>query len=296
MLPNTTPLAGVSRAAMLVDLNISTFSGRRQDRSTQEEITESKGAKSKRAASVSKMLFAECTELEAITKFQSMVRQRHYALTLPWLDSGVRLLPTARLLAYQQEMTGYQNTLHDLVDVFVEKYDVLVSAAAFQLGGLFDRADYPTKEQARKRFSITTTFMPLPTSGDFRLDIEADVQNDMRQRYEQAAANMLATAQADAWQRLYDVLTRISTRLTDVDGKRQRIYDTVLTNASDLCELLSAFNVTGDPALEHARARLHDALLGVEPADIRESANVRADVKSQVDAILADHDWSLKGV
>jgi len=37
-------------------------------------------------------------------------------------------------------------------------------------------------------------------------------------------------------------------------------------------------------------------LLGVEPADIRESANVRADVKSQVDAILADHDWSLKGV
>lgn len=294
--PNVTALAGVSRAAMLVELNIRTYNGRRKDKETQEEVTESKGAKSKRAASVTKSLFAECAELDAITKFQATVRTRHYALTLPWLDGGARLLPTAKLLAYQQEMNEYAAQFNELVDRFVERFDTLVSAAAFQLGGLFNRAEYPSKESVRERFSFNTTFLPLPTSGDFRLDIEAEVQRDIIERFEKSAGEMLAKAQRDTWERLYDVLTRISTRLTDVDGKPQRIYDTVVTNATELCDLLPAFNVTGDHKLEQARARLNDALVGVEPDDLRKSAAVRVDVKTQVDAILADYEVDLTGV
>ena len=64
----TNPVAGVARAAMLVDLQISLYSGRKQDKATQAEVTQSKSAKSSKAASVYKSLFAECAELDAITK------------------------------------------------------------------------------------------------------------------------------------------------------------------------------------------------------------------------------------
>ena len=91
------PVAGVARAAMLVDLQISLYSGRKQDKATQAEVTASKGAKSAKAASVYKSLFAECQELDAITKFQARARAEHYKLTKPWNDYGARLLPTALL-------------------------------------------------------------------------------------------------------------------------------------------------------------------------------------------------------
>jgi hypothetical protein len=99
-----TQVAGIARAAMLVDLQISIYSGRKQDKRTQAEVTTAKGANSKKAASVYKSLFADCAELDAITKFQARARAEHYRLTLPWNDYGARLLPTKALLDYQQSM------------------------------------------------------------------------------------------------------------------------------------------------------------------------------------------------
>ena len=101
------PVAGVARAAMLVDLNIAIYSGRKQDKTTQGEVTAAKGSASKKAASVYKNLFAECKELDAITKFQARARAEHYKLTMPWNDHGARLLPTAALQDYKKSMNRY---------------------------------------------------------------------------------------------------------------------------------------------------------------------------------------------
>jgi len=102
-------IAGIARSSMMVDLHISVYTGRKQDKSTQAEVVANKGAKSKRAASVYKSLFAECKELDELTKFQARVRAEHYRLTLPWNDQGARLLPTRALLDYQKRMEQFRN-------------------------------------------------------------------------------------------------------------------------------------------------------------------------------------------
>lgn len=289
-----TPVAGIARSSILVDLFISTYSGRKLDRKTQEEVTNSKGAASKRAASVSKHLFADCKELDDITKFQAYARQTHYKLTLPWSDSGTRLIPAAKFLEYKECMTKHEEEFNDLVDKFLIKYDTLVAAAAFQLGTLFDRAEYPTREQVRRKFSFNVAVMPMPTSGDFRLDIENEVQQELIDAYEERISAQVNGAMRDVWDRLHAVLTRISDRLTvEADGSKRKFHDTLVTNADELCELLTTLNVTQDPALERARARLNDALLGVSPAELRKEDSTRAEVKQKVDAILNDFDWGL---
>jgi len=170
-------VAGVARAAMLVDLYISTYSGRKQDRRTQEEVTASKGANSKQAASVYKNLFANCKELDDITKFQAKVRSEHYRLTMPWSDNGSRLLPTGLLQEYQATIMGKHKAEFDqLVGKFLDKYDTLVAAAAFQIGTLFDRSEYLTRDQVARRFTMETSFSPLPTAGVFRGDDESEVR------------------------------------------------------------------------------------------------------------------------
>ena len=287
-------VAGVARSAMMVDLHISVYSGRKQDKSTQAEVVANKGANSKRAASVYKNLFSECKELDALTKFQARARAEHYRLTLPWNDQGARLLPTASLLEYQQIMGRYRNEFDTLVDAFLDKYDTLVAAAAFQLGTLFDRDEYPARDQVARKFSMDTSFTPLPASGDFRLDIESSVQQELINQYEARAQAQLAQANQDSWTRLHTALTKMSDRLTvDEDGKKRVFHDTLVTNAEELCDLLTVMNITNDPDLERARCRLVDALTGVTPKELREEDSTRLETKRKVDAILGSFDWML---
>jgi hypothetical protein len=293
----TNHIAGVARAAMLVDLNISTYSGRKQDRATQKEVTLSKGSGSSKAASVYKNLFAECKELDEVIKFQARARGEHYRLTLPWDDRGARLLPTAQLLNYKSIMNRYQAEFQLLVDAFLDKYDTLVAAAAFQLGTLFDRNEYPDRDKVAKRFSMDVTFVPLPISGDFRLDVESAVQRELVEQYERKMEQQLAAATQDSWDRLYQALSKLSDRLTvEEDGTKRKFHDTLVTGAEELCDLLTAMNVTGDPALEKARRKLQDVLSGVTPQELREEDGTRVLVKQKVDEILSAFDWGNDGV
>ena len=286
---NTT---SISKAALLVSLNISLYSGRKQDKDTQAEIVSAKGSGSTRAASVYKNLFTDCKELEAITKFQSKVRNRHYQLTLPWNDAGLRLLPGASLMDYKAEMTTAEGHFQYLVGEFLNKYDTLVAAAAFKLGALFDRNEYPTREHVQGRFRFDIDLMPMPTSGDFRVDIENQMLSELQQQYETRVQQQVLAAQKDAWDRLYTVLDRLKDRLTlNEDGTRRTFHATTVTNAQDLCEALTALNISKDPKLEAARKQLEDALNGVDPETLRKSDGERYTVLTNVSNIMEAFDW-----
>lgn len=288
-------IAGIARAGVLVSMNVSLYSGRKQDKRTQAEVVAAKGSGSSRAASVYKNLFTDCKELEAITKFQAKARLRHYQLTLPWNDNGLRLLPTKSLLEYKAEMNRFSDQFDLLVEAFLDKYDNLVAAAAFKLGTLFDRDEYPLREQVARRFRFDIDFTPLPTAGDFRLDIESEVQRDLVAQYEKRMAAQVAAAQQDAWSRMYEALTRLKDRLTlDEDGKRKTFHDTTVTNAQELCEMLTQLNVTNDPALEKARRQLEDAIGGVEPKELRKEEGERLVVLAKVNATLDAFDWGVE--
>jgi hypothetical protein len=288
------PIAGVARSAMMVDLNIAIYSGRKQDKSTQAEVTNAKGSGSKKAASVYKNLFAECKELDAITKFQARARAEHYKLTLPWSDQGARLLPTAALVDYQQTMNRHKQEFERLVDAFLDKYDTLVAGAAFQLGTLFDRNEYPSRGKVAQRFRMEASFTPLPTGGDFRLDVESEVQRQLIADYEDKLDAKLKAANQDSWTRLYNAISKLSDRLTvDEDGKKRTFHDTTVTNAVELCELLHVMNVTNDPALTKASRQLADVLSGVTPKELREEDSTRVLTKKKVDIILNAFDWGV---
>lgn len=291
---NPVALSGVARSSVLVDLRIRTYTGRKQDRETQEEVTTSKGAASRRAASVYKSLFAECKELDRALSLQARARARHYALTLPWSDTGSRLLPITGMKAYQETMSDLQSQFDAAVQAFLIKYDTLVAAAAFQLGTLFDRSEYPTRDTVARRFSLTVDYNPLPLAGDFRVDVESDLQKDLMRQYEERTASLVAGAQRDAWTRLHETLTHLAERLADKgEGKRGRIYDSLVSNPAELCGLLTTFNIAGDPTLEAARVALEGVLSRTSADELRKSPDERAHVKASVEEILSGFDWGV---
>ena len=281
----------IEASAVLVDLNISVWPGSIIDKEVTEMVNNSANAVTG-AAQTKKNLFAGTSKRKDIEKFAARVRLYHNLHTMPWADKGERLLPTKLLLDYKQAMNAYETQFRAMCEEFFTNYNTLVAQAPLHLGSLFKAEDYPHVEDVRQKFAFRFGMKPLPQSGDFRLDIPAADMDELRKQYEEQFNEKLADAMRTPWQRLYDLLKGMSEKLTDDDGDtRKRYHDSFVTNANELCSLLTKLNITNDPKLEQARRELETAMIGVEIEDIKESAAVRTDVKARVDSILSNFDW-----
>jgi hypothetical protein len=73
-----------------------------------------------------------------------------------------------------------------------------------------------------------------------------------------------------------------------LSGEEKQIFrDSLVGNATELCELLTRLNVTNDARLEDARKKLESALVGVDANALRKDDDLRLDVKAKVDEILS---------
>jgi hypothetical protein len=168
----------------------------------------------------------------------------------------------------------------------------MVSAAAFQLGDLFNRDDYPTVDEIAKKFRFAYTFSPVPVAGDFRIDIAEQAKAELVEQYEKQFQSRINNAMRDLWERLHECLTHMSERLANEDdGTRKKFHKTLVSNAAELVALLQRMNIAQDPQLESARRQLADALIGVDSDTLKDVDTVRANVKQRVDTILNTFDW-----
>ncbi len=268
---------------MLVELSIGTWTGRKLDKSASNDITAQHSA-AKGVANVSKKLLGDCAELSAVAKFAANSRNVHYTLTMPWSDSGLRLLPTAQYFKYHNEMTALQTEFARLTKNFLDAYDWEIQHAQLKLGTLFHADEYPTADSLTSKFRFGMNYMPLPAAGDFRVAIADETAAALASQYEGYYKTQLEAAMKDVWQRTYDAVAKMSERLDYTDTKKV-FRDSLVDNVNEMVDLLGACNVTNDPAMVQAQLKLSQALKGVSPDALREDANLRAQTKKQVDDV-----------
>jgi len=280
----------LSSSSLVVNLSLSVWTGRKLDKRVSEEVDQQKSTRT-RAGNYTKNLFAGSGKLEELTKLSGAIRTWLYNCTQPWGDNGDRLLPMTSLNEYGARLADYEKQFGLAVNNFLGEYDTMVAAAAFQLGDLFNRDDYPTREHIIKRFGFRYSIAPLPTSGDFRVDINEEGLQELRTHYEGVLDTRIKGAMQDAWERLHDVLTKMSERLEDTmdangDPKRKIFRDSLVENAIEVAGLLKHFNIGGDVRLEEMRKQLEDAMRGVDAESLRDSDSLREQTKRKVDAML----------
>ena len=274
----------IQSSSVLVNLNINTWTARKLDKKVSEEVDADKGART-RAGNYHKKLFAGTKRLDKILAHTTAVRLWNYTNTLPWNEGGDRILPMKNFFDYKKQLNEMEQDFWTLVDEFIAEYNTLVTAAAFQLGDLFNPNDYPSASEVRAKFGFRYHFSPVPDSGDFRVDAGNEELDELKKQYDEAYKNKLEAAMKDMWDRLHECLGLISRRIGECpDGKGLR--DSMIENAGELCGMLTKLNVTSDPRLEDARKRLEAALCGVSGADLREDEGVRNAVKARVDEIM----------
>jgi hypothetical protein len=281
----------IASSAMLVELSISTWTARKLDKKVSTKVDLDSGAKTK-VVNANKNLMAGTGVLDTLIKYAANARAWHLSQTLPWSDNGSRLLPVSNFVNYKKQLCELEENYEALVDKFIIAYPNLVSAAAFQLGTLFDRNEYPHEDALKKKFKFAYSFFPVPTAGSFLPDLIEEAKLEVQDSCNRAYDDRLNNAMREAWTRLHTYLSSVSERLTDnADGSRKIFRDSLVGNGVEIVDMLKHLNITQDPKLEQARRDLQSALGSHDLDSLRDNSNAREVVKMKVDTILSKFDF-----
>lgn len=233
MVTTTNGNNGFARA-ILVSLNISSWSARKYDKKVTDDALQSHGAsedggrfnkfllpgtnvkRTKKSRKKGGALVEEETQapnsFKALTQHITETRELHYRETLPWTDDGWRILPIKNYQNYIDLMNKAQHKFYALLDEFVVDYPALRAQAQVLLNGMFKADEYP--EDVRKRFAFAYVPAPVPSGTDYRVELsEAEVKR-LEKITEERTKQAIADAQADAVKRLLKVVSNIHERLS----------------------------------------------------------------------------------
>jgi len=291
----TTKIASpLSRKATLVSVQISQWTARKLDKRVTDEVNQSHGA-SKDAGRYNKLLI-EAQRLAKINSLVSQARNLHYRLTKPWCDEGLRILPNQLHQQFAEEFRKLKREFNQAADEFAHDYPTFVAERKRALNGLFNEEDYPSASEIRGKFQLDTKTFPVPDAGDFRSDVlDEDMVEDIKRELNETSDRVLADARKDTARQIVEVVGHMAEKLgtyktkTAEPGKKMSYFtDSLVGNVRELAELLPAFNLTNDPALDDIIERIQRELCVEEAETLRENDQARAVVQKSADDILKD--------
>jgi hypothetical protein len=275
--------------AMLACLSISQWGNRKFERKVTNAIADAEHTDRAFLSTTKKLLGKDATSM--ISAAVARARDHHYTNTLPWQDSGYRLLPSANYFKYVEKERAINVEFKDAVESFLKVYPGHREVARVSLNGLFNENDYPSVESMRSKYSMESNFLPFPDSGDLRIDIPAAEIAKISQNVDARVAEALKQATADLFKRVVEVVSALRDKLVaynvNAEGKIDHPFrDTAITNLRDLAELLPRLNVTEDPDLAALQVKLMQSLCPLNPDQLRNSNAARDQAVRSADDIL----------
>jgi len=284
-------VVSLATSGILVNVEVSVWTGTKQDRDISDEITRAKKA-DREAGRFMKKLFANVPEHKALLNdrqtWYNFVERETYDWSGRW-----QFLPTPRIVPFMEEVQKRLAKTEELKESFRKVYSDAVANEAFVQGDMFRPEDYPPVEEIIGNFKVKVFTAEVPI-GDFRCQISQDLANDLAQHYETQTKELVQTIYDKQVEQLVTVMKSLShccdseTVLEDgaMKVKRRKLYDTTLQRAQELCETFKDFNVTQDTRLEQARYELEKVLADVTIDQLRNSDTKRLVVKEGVDDIM----------
>lgn len=260
-----------NKQAMLVRLGISQWYNKATDKNVAKEISDKYGAESTTDDHYVKALLPKNAMKEIQTTIGRM-RVAHYRMTMPWQDGGLRILPAKMYFDYVQQMGQLKGQFETQVDTFIKNFRSYKEQAKTTKGGLYNEADYPTEAALRGLFEVRTSFFPLPDSGDFRLDLDADVIERIKLDADKELRKGLEAATSFLYERF---ATLLETYYQAAANPKKKFHETTIVNLYDFAEMLPMMNISKDEKLDKVAAFVTTELCPYSADSIRDKMEVR---------------------
>jgi len=273
--------------AVLVSLRISCWTGRRRDAAVAAEVTAQKGAEDSDAGSWWTRL-VPASDIRPVRQARNRLYHEFVRRSLPWMDGGVRIVPTRAWEDFTRAMRQAQAEYERAVDEFLARYPAIAAEAPRRLGKLLEGQALPSAAELRGRFGVHIDILPVPDTDDWRIALGDEQAERVRREAEDSVRRLTARAMESLWDQLEAAVGRVAKTL----GQPDKVFrDSLIGNLRELCVRLGKLNLTDDEHLEQVRQRCMATLARLDPDELRKDKPSRRrasqDAESVLDAIDA---------
>lgn len=281
-------LTTLADRAMLVRVKIGTYSPYAYD----AEATERAYGHSK-VGRANKHLLKESTRLKQTNDAYNATRAMVNKRTSPWMDEGVRLFKNEEYMdlvrdlgAARQQADSLANDLTAHWDWEVNQDFLRFNRVALNNGtpNVFDPSDYPTAQQIKDKFYCQIRYMPVPDTGDFRVELGAEqvaaFEESMREAEQAATQHALV--------QMTEPVVAMLKKLTEYAGEKgQRWHDSLISNVVEVTKRIRHININNDPTIYAMAKELETFILpySFAPSMLKDNPDARAVAKQQLDAV-----------
>lgn len=259
--------SNLSEKAMLVHLRIGQFTGQRKDKQITDEVILVKKAEPDAGAwwttCVSKL------DLAQVNETGRRLRRIHHELTLPWMDGGLRILPSARFMEYTKKMRQYGGEYNEAIEAL--DWESIKRRAKKRLGKITNH-QLPTASAVKAQMQYELQIFPIPTASDFRVQMNNDEVDTIKQDIAKSVESMTEKAMSSVWEKLTELIGKVEATMGQ-SGKKFK--NSLIGNLRDFCELIPKLNLTDDNSLEELRKVAVSKLAHLRPDALREDNAAR---------------------
>jgi len=271
---------GLASKAMLVSLIISQWLTRIVDKNITEQIALDHSA-NRDIGTYRKRLLPHRGVVVQLQGSVSALRKYHTHMTLPWAK-GVGILASSKYTEYSTRMRELINDFKAAKNQFLLDYPTLKIDAKNDLGDMWHDEEYPDVNILGEKFDVRIDVIPIPQKGDWRVDLTEEELEKLNEEIEARQKEQTQKAMQKLWERLYQPVKHMVEVLNKDNPK---IFKTLITNISDLTEILSDLNLTNDPKLEDLKREIEDKLYEFSADELKESAYVRSTLAETAEKI-----------
>jgi hypothetical protein len=289
-------IQGAAARAVLVKVEIGAWGGTKSIKTLKRAMAEEAQADA-RLLSAGKRIGRAKGHLDQIHKLRGAIRNWVAKNTVPWGDSGWRLIGTevsssgrSAYRRWQQYMDEAKISWDREVRDFLKAYPDLIEAdkaTKTGLGELFDESDYPPikdeyGQAIADRFFFDKDHMrkvdEVP-DGAIAIGLSRDEEQRIRNRCEEDIAGAYRHAQRDLVTKVVKLTTDTADALKgyDPDKKGKRFFnDSLVPNLQDLAQCMKESNFNNNPEIDALREKLLEAT-GDATEVLREDTDKRKD-------------------
>ena len=279
-------IKGLDEKAVLISVKRNMYSPYKLD---QEE------SKQYGAGNVNKHLFEGRNNLvkSTISKFTEVytyVKDN----TVPW-TTGVDMLNMSHYLEFTTGLRNRVDDAHKAVDSLCLSWEDEVKADLERLGeialakgkpNLANEHDYPDVDELRSKFGIHIRYMPVPTTGDFRVEISDDDKASLQQQLDDAGVN----ANKHVIKSMLEPMERAIAKLSVPIGNDGSVFrDTLVDNLVDVTERMNKINLSDDATIQGSIDNLRDLISSYSSEQgkdlLRSSQTSREKAVTDIDAL-----------
>ena len=219
----------------------------------------------------------------ACTKIKSQATRYWQDHTMPYPQSGIRLIKREDVTAFDAQMEEYRRQLETTVANLATHYAALKDAAREKLGDLFDASDYPATLEGQ--FALKWTY-PSVEPPNYLMNFNPTLYRQEQERIQKQFEEAIEMAEEAFCAELNGLVEHLVEILHDnPDGTKKTFKASTVENFQKFYDEFRRFNVRENSQLERLVLQARDVVSGVDVDELRKDTNLRTNVSQQMQAV-----------